>query len=180
VIQFTFSPPITGGPNYYNIGAATARGVEVDADARLGGVELGASWTWLDTEVTDAGLEGAPGDLFVDGQPLIRRPEHSLALRAAASVGTRARVHTRVSHQGERDDRDFATFPATPVDMPSYTTWSVGGEWALRDAAGPGPAVTLYARAENLLDERYQETIGFAAPGRQLYFGASVDFGGGD
>jgi len=179
VIQFTFSPPM-GGYNYYNMGAATSRGVELDAEASVGTVELGAAWTWLDTEVTDAGLEGGPGDLYVNGQPLIRRPEHSFTLRAATSVGTRVRLHTRLGHQGARADRDFGTFPATPVDMPSHAVWSLGGEWALREPGVSGPAVTLYARAENLLDEDYQETIGFAAPGRQLYFGASVDFGGGN
>jgi vitamin B12 transporter len=116
----------------------------------------------------------------VDGQSLIRRPAHSLKLRAAYAVGTRVRLHTRLGYQGTRDDRDFATFPAAAVDMPSHTVWALGGEWALRQSGDVGPGVTLYARAENLLDEHYQETFGFAAPGRQLYVGASVDFGGSD
>jgi vitamin B12 transporter len=174
MIQYTFSTT----PNYFNVGAARARGVETEANARIGSVDLSGSWTWLETEVTDAGLEGAEGDLFVDGQPLIRRPAQSFSMGASSPVGSRARVHTRIDYVGARDDRDFATFPATPVEAPSHALWSAGAEYALLDAADGRPSVRVSLRGENLLDEEYQEIFGFDAPGRQIYFGLAVGFGG--
>jgi vitamin B12 transporter len=178
MIQYTFAPPTPTDPNYFNVGAASARGVETEVSARLGSVEVAGTWTWLATEVVDVGLEGAPGDLFVDGQALIRRPKHSFSLGSSTPVGTRARVHTRIGYTGARADRDFSTFPATPVDAPSHTLWSVGGEYAVLEASQGRPSVRLSVRGENLLDEAYQEVFGFDAPSRQLYLGVALGFGG--
>ena len=172
MIQYTFTPPTPSDPNYFNVAAARSRGVEVDAALRVASVDIRAAWTWLDTKVVDAGLESGAGAAFVDGQPLLRRPAQSVTVTAASALGARARVHTRLGYEGSRDDRDFSTFPATPVEMPGYALWSVGGEWTMR----PGVSVSL--RGENLLGKRYQEAFGFGAPGRQVYLGVSVGFGG--
>jgi vitamin B12 transporter len=180
MIQYTFAPPSPTDPNYLNVAAATARGLELDATALLGRVSASASWTWLATEVVDAGLEGAPGDLFVDGEPLVRRPRHAATLAATSPLGDRLRVHSELSLTGARYDRDFSTFPATPVELPRHTLWSLGGEWRVRAPGAGATSVSLTLRADNLLDEAYQEAFGFAAPGRQLYAGVSVGFGGGD
>ena len=180
MIQFTFTPPNPTDPNYFNVAAARSRGLEVDAAARVGPLEMSAAWTWLDTEVVDAGLDsGSSGASFVDGEPLLRRPGQSLTLTAGSSLGTRARVHTRLAYQGSRDDRDFATYPAVPVELPGYAVWSLGGEWALREPGDGRPAVSVSLRGENLLAQRYQEAFGFSAPRRQVYLGVSVGFGGG-
>jgi vitamin B12 transporter len=173
MIQFTFTPPSPTDPNYFNVAAARSRGIEVDASLQVGSVDMGAAWTWLDTEVVDAGLESGAGATFVDGQPLLRRPAHSLIVTAASPLGARARLYTRVGYEGTRDDRDFSTFPATPVEMPGHALWAVGGEWSVR------PDLSLSLRGENLLGKSYQEAFGFGAPGRQVYVGVSVGFGGG-
>jgi vitamin B12 transporter len=172
MIQYTYAPPNPTDPNYFNVAAATARGVELDVRAVLGRVEGNANWTWLDTEVVDAGLEGAPGDLFVDGQRLIRRPRHSVNLGASSALTERVRLYSALAIVGARDDRDFSTFPATPIEQPRHALLSLGGEWVVR------PAVSLTLRTENLLDEAYQESFGFPAPGRRLHAGIAVGFGG--
>jgi len=179
LIQFTFAAPTPTSPNYFNVGAATARGLELETSVAVGRVEATAGWTWLDTEVTDAGLEGAPGDLFIDGQPLIRRPRHSVALAASSAVTDRVRLHSELEVVGARADRDFSTFPAGTVELPGHALWSLGGEWSVRPVEPGATGVSLTLRAENLLGEAYQEAFGFAAPGRQLYAGVSVGFGGG-
>jgi vitamin B12 transporter len=179
MIQYTFAPPSPTDPNYFNVAAATARGVELEARVTTGKVDANANWTWLETEVVDAGLEGAPGDLFVEGGPLVRRPKHTLTLGASAPLGVRGRVRSTWSVVGAREDRDYATFPATSVELPRYALWSAGAEWIVREGAAGGAGVTLTLRGENLLGKRYQEAAGFAAPRRQIYFGASVAFGGG-
>jgi vitamin B12 transporter len=178
LIQYTFAPPTPGGPNYYNVAAARTRGVEVDVGTRVGPVQGGAAWTWLDTEVTDAGFDSGAGATFVEGEALIRRPKHTWALRAETPVGAGGRAYSRVSFVGARADRDFATFPATPVELAGYALWALGAEWAPWPEASGRPRAALSARVENVLDHRYEEALGFAAPGRQLYLGLSVGFGG--
>lgn len=177
MIQYTFVPPNPTDPNYFNVAAATARGLELDARAVLGRVDATANWTWLATEVVDAGLEGAPGDLFVAGQPLIRRPRHAASFGAASPVGERLRLHGELSVVGARQDRDFSSFPATAVELPRHALWSAGGEWIVRPRGNGATSVALTFRAENLLGAAYQEAFGFPAPGRQLYVGASMGFG---
>ncbi|MEX2047948.1 MAG: TonB-dependent receptor, partial [Gemmatimonadota bacterium] len=178
LIQYTFAPPRPGDPNFFNVAAARSHGVEVDVGVRVGSVQGGAAWTWLDTKVTDSGFDSGAGATFVEGEALIRRPTHTWALRAETPVGARGRVHSRVSFVGARADRDFATFPAAPVELPAYALWALGGEWRLWPEGSGRPDASLSVRAENVLDRRYEEALGFRAPGRQLYLGLSVGFGG--
>jgi outer membrane cobalamin receptor len=91
-------------------------------------------------------------------------------------------VHTSASYVGDRADRSFdpTTFAAQREELPGYLLWTLGGAWSLLEADGGRPSVSLSVRAENLLDEAYQEAWGFRAPGRQLYFGVSLGLGGGN
>jgi vitamin B12 transporter len=141
-------------------------------------VQGGAAWTWLDTKVTDSGFDSGAGATFVEGEALIRRPTHTWALHAETPVGARGRVHSRVSFVGARADRDFTTFPAAPVELHAYALWALGGEWRLWPEGSGRPDASLSVRAENVLDRQYEEALGFRAPGRQLYVGLSVGFGG--
>lgn len=178
LIQYTFSPPAEGGANFHNVARARSRGLEAEAAARFGGVRTSASYAWLDTEVQDAGFHEGPGAVFVDGQPLIRRPEHSFSASAAISAGPRAAVDLAFRWVGEREDRDFSTWPATPVVLPAYSAIDLAVKVRLAGTDG-ARAAYLTIRAENLLDRQYEEVRGFPAPGRGVYVGGSVALGGG-
>ncbi|HET9949925.1 MAG TPA: TonB-dependent receptor [Longimicrobiales bacterium] len=181
LIQYTPVPPSPGGPNYFNVAEARSRGVELSADVRLGRASAGASYTWLDTEAVEAGFDSGPDATFVEGERLLRRPAHQLAVRASAQLGDRAAVHGQLSVVGERADLRFdpATFASSRVELERYALVGLGGEWDAVPAGAGGPALTLTLRAENLLDERYEEAWGFRAPGRQAYLGVRVTWGGG-
>jgi len=181
LIQYTYAPPNVGDPNYYNVAGATSHGVEVDAAVRWTGAEAGVTYTWLRTEVTNPGFDSGEGAELVDGDRLLRRPAHSMAVRGARSLGERARMHTSLSAVGSRDDRSFdpVTFSATRVTLPRYLLWTLGLEWDAVSLARRWPDVTVSLRAENLLDESYQEAWGFDARGRQLFLGLRVGLGGG-
>ena len=56
---------------------------------------------------------------------------------------------------GERDDLDFATFPATRVTLDSYTLVNLAAEYRFSSK------VRLFARLENLLDEEYEDVLGY-------------------
>ena len=177
LIQYVFSPPVAGGPNYYNVAEARSRGAEAEAQANAGPVRLTASYTWLDTEVRDAGFDEGPGAAFVEGQSLLRRPRHTAAAGAFVSVGDRATVDLGVRRVGEREDRDFSTWPAGAVVLPAYTVLDAAAN--VRVFGGDGrSALVLTIRAENLLDAEYEEVQGFQAPGRGVYLGGKVSFGG--
>jgi vitamin B12 transporter len=169
LIQYTFGAP--GVPNYFNVAAAAARGLELVASARPGdGMRASASVTVLRTRADDAGFDTGDGATFVRGQRLLRRPPVSGVLELGVTHGTRATFDAALAYVGRRDDRDFSDFPAKPVVLPAHTRLDVGGEYRL--AAAPlGSATSLLVRLENALGEAYQEVFNFPAPGRSLSLG---------
>lgn len=113
-------------------------------------VSLVASWTELDAS-EPAGIE-------------IRRPEQQGSLDASWRIGGGpVQLNLGVTYNGDMFDTDFATFLRTRVD--SYTLVRFGASWKVTDQ------VELYGRVENLLDETYQEVIGFNAAPQAAYVG---------
>jgi vitamin B12 transporter len=176
LIQYTSAPPNPGDPNFYNVAEATARGVELDVGARASFLSGGASWTWLDTKVVDAGFDEGAGATFVEGERLLRRPTHSWSLRIGATFD-RFALSSSARFVGDRADRDFSSFPATPVQLDDYAWVTVG---ASVDVLPPGErwgGITLELEVENLLDQPYEESFGFPGPGRGIYLGGRVALG---
>lgn len=170
LIQYTWTSPTA--PNYFNVAAASARGVEIEARGEVArGVAVFANATALRTRVDDAGFQSGAGATFVRGERLLRRPPLTLAAGAQLHRFSRTRLDLSVLRVGPRDDRDFATYPATPVRLESYTRVDLGGEVELghHSEGWRTPALTL--RIENAFGARYQEVVGFAAPGRVLLAG---------
>jgi vitamin B12 transporter len=178
LIQYTFSPPSPSDPNYFNVAEASARGVEAEAELVLGPLRAGASWTLLRTQVVDAGFDEGPGATFVEGESLLRRPAQAVALNMGWVPDGRLGLQARVSVVGARSDRDFATFPATPVELAPHSVVDLAGSWSLLAPRTGRPALELIFRIENLLDSEYEEVLGFPAPGRGLYAGARIRMGG--
>ena len=174
LIQFTFTPSTPGGPNYLNVAAARADGVELEARVHPApGFSVGAQYTHLRTEVTDAGTLPADDAAFRLGDRLLRRPTHSVALDARATAG-RVRASGAVRRVGARADADFAAFPAVRLTLPAHTVVDLGGEVELPRFTAALPAVVLTARVENVFDETYQEVFGFPARGRIVLVGGRV------
>jgi vitamin B12 transporter len=158
-----------------NLGAATARGVELEARSPvIGNFGVGANLTLLRTRVTDAG-NGAFGT-FVSGERLLRRPTQTAALDATYRLRSGSRIGAVVRYVGKRDDRDFAN--DVRVELPSHTLVDLSGEFAL-SALWPGfSPITITARVENAFDHEYQTAFGFDAPGRRVLIGARASLGG--
>ncbi len=178
LIQFTSAPPEPGAPNYFNVAAAAARGVEVGSELALPG-EAGveASYTWLDSEVEDAGFGQGPDAAFVEGDRLLRRPTHRARLGLHGPLPLDGTFRLDARWVGERDDRDFSTFPAERIVLDDYLRLDVGARLPLLGADGEEPGLEATLRVENLLDASYQEVRGFRAPGRTIVAGAEVAAG---
>src|SRR5256885_15498130 len=64
-----------GAPNYANVAAASANGVELGVRvAPVAAVSLAASYTYLHTDVTNPGFDPSSGAALAAGQPPLRRP----------------------------------------------------------------------------------------------------------
>lgn len=167
LIQYTFSPPTAGGPNYFNVGAARARGLELEGRAARERWSATASYSYVETEVLDPGL--ASDAAFVKGQALLRRPTHSGSIAARYSRGPAAFAVT-LNGTGSRDDVDYgAPFPYPRVTLPPYATMDLAADHRL--PLGRGPDTRLLLRIENALDAAYQPIAGFPGQGRVVRVG---------
>jgi vitamin B12 transporter len=177
LIQYTFQPD-PRQPNYFNVAEASSRGLELEAKARaFTGVSARVSATLLRTRVEDAGFDTGDGATFVEGRRLLRRPSAGGALAVRVTRWPRVVIDAAVHHVGKRDDRDFSTFPATPVTLDRYLRVDAAASIRLDDANGAGVSSTLILRADNLLGERYQDVYAFAAPRRIVTVGLRVERG---
>jgi len=176
LIQYTGSPPEPTAPNFYNVAKASSRGLETEVQVPLGPLYLGGGYTYLDTKVLDSGFDEGEGATFVEGEALLRRPSHQLSLEAGWRFD-RGTLSADGRYVGSRSDRDFGAWPAAPVELAAYTVLNLGADVRLADAAGGRPGFTLQLRAENLLDEGYEEVFNFRAPGRAFILGGRMDFG---
>ena len=182
MVDFTFAPADTSGPNYFNVAAATAQGLELMVRVpRLAPTGLAATigYTYLHTAVTTPGLDPDPGAAFAAGQPLLRRPAHSGTVTLDYAISSRVGVAGTAYFVGRRWDQDYAVYPFPRVELPGYARIDLAGQWRL---LGPHPGangggVSLFLRVRNLLDAQYEEVRHFAAPGRALFIGTEVRFG---
>ena len=178
LIQYTFSPPNAGDPNYFNVAEASARGLEAGMSISSGALTAGGDFTWLATEVIDSGFDSGEGATFVEGEALLRRPKSVVGASVSYRWNTGATLNSSIRRVGEREDRDFGSYPAAPVILESYTLLDASAEMPLL-TTGNRSRLSLTLRASNLLDAEYEQISGFSAPGRQVYLGAKVGLGGG-
>jgi vitamin B12 transporter len=164
------------GASYCNVARASARGRELEA--RLTAtrtLSLDANLTHLETRVLTAGFDSTSGGLYHEGEPLIRRPTTSWNVGGAFASG-RGSADLRVTHVGERTDRDFRPYPATPVVDPAYTLVDASGNLPVRQFGASLPDATLTVRIENLFDTRYQSVFNFLSPRRTILGGIRLSF----
>lgn len=162
--------------NYFNVPGADARGIELTSAAALGaGVRVTLAYTFLHTRVTQGGAAAGPAALFLPGQPLVRRPDHTAALGLTYRPARPGSLAVTARYTGERQDVDYATFQR--VTLPAYTCVDVAGELSVLPPRGVAPGLALSVRVENLFDRVYQEIRNFPARRRTLLFGGRMRLG---
>ena len=99
-----------------------------------------------------------------------RRPKNMFSLGLNFAPGTRANINLNVSYNGSQDDVAFPPWPQPPerVRLDGYTLVALAASYQLT------PTVQLIGRIENLLDEDYEDVVGFNTPGVGAYFGVRV------
>lgn len=155
--------------SFANVGKARARGLELSLEAvpvaRLG---LSAQYTLLDSEVLVSTSAFDP--VYEVGKPLLRRPRHQGSLSARWSGGRVSGGATLVV-VGKRADSDFLGLGLKQND--GHTRLDT----RLRVRLVRG--LEAFLVAENLLDRKYQDVLGYPALGRSLRAGLRFRSGGG-
>jgi vitamin B12 transporter len=139
-----------------NIGTAEIRGAEAVVETRLTGVSYQQiQLSWLDT--SDEA-----------GDPLLRRPEWSGSYTLGGLLWYHLRGDISLFWVGERDDVDPETFERTAVD--DHFTVDLALAWEVTSG------IELTLRVRNLLNEEYQEVLGYPAPARRFMGGIRAAF----
>lgn len=177
----TFVPRIFPEPSTFeNIGAVRVAGIETYLLLRPAKeFTLRLAYTNLFTRVTDDG--GINNLFFQTGKPLLRRPRHTFSF-VANYARDRLNLNLAGYYTGWRDDSKFTfTFPflfqSERVDNRDYFILNLAASYDLVRNWGYANRVQLWARLNNLLDERYQEVFGFSSPGFTVLGGLRVVFG---
>jgi iron complex outermembrane receptor protein/vitamin B12 transporter len=176
---------------YINSASYDAQGVELSTDAALGaGFRFGASYTFLDAEVTEAfGRSAVFNPAFptipigaysplVGARPF-RRPTNSGTLFAAYSTGP-FEVALSGYFAGKRDDSTFVSdgffgnsllLPNKDLD-PAYQKIDVSASYRVH------PRLRVYTTIDNIFNEDYAAAFGFPSLPATVRVGASVGLGG--
>ncbi len=167
MIDYISPAPGAQQPNFFNVAAANASGLEVEAHASAGTrLLLGLTYAWLHTEVTDSGFGGLGS--FAVGARLLRRPTHSGSLSADVRVARGSALGARLIYVGDRDD-------VNSTRLPAYARVDASAQVELFGARAARAGVALLVRVENVMDANYQEVLNFPARGRTILGG--VRFG---
>jgi vitamin B12 transporter len=141
-----------------NIGRATTDGMEVFASLSLAErFKFRADYTYTNAIDDTTGLE------------LLRRPKHRASLNAGWRLIDRLSLSATLIFVGSQVDGN-RSFSVPRLNTDPYFVVNVASEYDL------GKGVTLFARADNLFDERYQDPTGFQRPGFGFFAGVRVSF----
>jgi vitamin B12 transporter len=154
-----FTNLIASTPNFRsveNIQRARTRGAEVSARLVFGATELRTSYTFLEADNLTAGTR------------LLRRPRHRAGVDVTRDFSRTIVAGFGWAHVAQREDVDARTFRV--VDGEDYTVLRIYGSWQVRDR------ITVKARIENLLDERYEDVNGYPALGVGAFAGLEWRF----
>jgi vitamin B12 transporter len=191
-IAFIADPATLGGPiklpngrmaNFINNDRSTAEGFELSVSARPNRwVRLDGNYTLLDTNLDAAAdiFNSATGALIRNpeiGLPLYRRPRNSGSV-SLAFTGDKFNANLDGLFIGKRRDFDPAYFSrfdlrGRPIYNGGYAKLDLAGSYRLNSF------ISLFARVENLLNQDYEEVLGY--PAYRLNFSAGMRFriGGG-
>jgi vitamin B12 transporter len=174
MIQYRGIPrgaPASDSVNYFNLGAADARGVELEARvAERRDLSVVASYTFLRTRVVDPGASGPPS--FARDSALLRRPAHTATATATYRLPRRATFALTSSYVGARTDADFALFPSPRVELGGYAKFDAVADVQVTQPDGRRPGVALTLRVDNALDREFEPVRRYLAPGRVVLVGA--------
>ena len=145
-----------------NIDEAETKGVELFFNSKvMDGLNIKANYTFMET--IDKSESSPDRDM-----PLLRRPKHKVGFISSYSFAGRVNVSLEIIYVGERDDKDFSTFPASRVILDPYTILNAATQ------INVNKWLILTGRVENLFDNDYEDVLGYATPGISGFVGLKI------
>ena len=152
-------------PSWQNIEQSWARGVELSTEARvIRNVLISGNYTRLYSRIVNSVSPLSP--VTGIGQPLLRRPQNSGAITIAMTPRRWSFV-VGARFIGDRHDSDY-TFGVTR--NPGYENVFLSAAYTMSNH------VTPVLRIDNLLNEGYQEALGYAALSRTVIGGLRISW----
>jgi vitamin B12 transporter len=160
LVQFVTIDPATFTSQYQNVEEQlTARGVEIMGQTQLfDKLNVTANYTFTER----------------DNVPQLRRiPKHKVNASARIEAFKGAFLTARYQYNHERGDAffDLNTFSTQNVELESYQLVDLDATYKL-----PTKEVTFFGGVANLLDEDFQEAVGFQTRGRTYKVGVRLGF----
>lgn len=170
--------------------------VNLQSDSSRKGVEVEGSWS----PIRQFDIGGALTFLDAEEGEIteIRRPDFTGRANITWRPIDAFSLTATLDHTGSQTDTDFATplntdgtvalllgadnqpivddfggftaLPVQTVELSSFTLIGANISYNINDV------LTVSVRGENLLDEEYQEIVGFTSPGRQIFGGVRAKF----
>ena len=139
--------------------------INLESDSTRQGIELAAQWSHDDFQLSGSAsfLDSEQDDIEE-----IRRPDFLASATGTWTPTDSLALTLSVDHNGEQLDTDFATFQN--VELDSFTLLGANARYKLSEN------IALTLRGSNLLDDDYEEVIGFASRGRAVFGGLELDF----
>ncbi len=144
---------------YINVGHATTQGVEsFVAIHPIAPLTLRADYTY--TLAYDDNTQ----------QELLRRPKNKVSLTGMWQVTDKAQISGQVVYVSSWLDNNRDGTNTEPLTAPGYVLVNLAGSYDL------GHGLTAFARIDNLLNEHYQEPLGYDHPGLGVFGGLRLAF----
>ena len=143
-------------------GVSHRKGLELSLAATpTAALRMQASYTYTDSTQPDSARIQ---------RPEIRRPRNTAALDVNYAFSANVELNVDASYVGPRYDTFFPPYPLTAQRrrLGSYLLLGVAASHRLT------PRIEVFARIDNLLDEQYEDVIGYATPGRAVYAGVRI------
>jgi vitamin B12 transporter len=146
-----------------NLGAARTQGIEAELRITpIADLTILATYTYLDAEKTSAADITQP-----PGARLPRRPRNEAYISASYRWGRKLRTTIEAKFVNAREELNFG---GPNFDIEDYTFVNLAAEYEINSR------LSIFARLNNLADEKYSEVFGFPALGRTAYGGFKVRF----
>jgi len=144
---------------YVNIGNAESKGLELSLELKPSKeFLLRAFYTKLEAKDKDKNL------------PLLRRPKDKFTVNLHSIFQKKWNLDLSLVSVGKRDDLDFTTWPSSHVTLAPHTLLNASLSFDLNSS------FQVFAKLENILDEKYEMVYGYGTPGFSVYGGFKLGY----
>jgi len=147
------NPTVRRSGFYSNVSRGEAHGIEAAAALTLGGFKLDGNYSWIVAE------DRSPGAANF-GKSLPRRPRHAANASVSYALPFGLDLGAALRWSGASFDN-----AANTTRLDDYTLVDLRAEYRISDN------VRLFARAENVFDEKYMTAFRYGTLGRSFYAG---------